>query len=480
MSMPWYQEAEAELTRLASAVHCQDRICLDRLTSLSMDLVSSLTRNDELIVIALSSPAGDPLMTNLLNVAIVTTKMGMRLGYFGKELERLALAGLVHDVGLCAVPRSLVTKEGRLSPEERMVIEQHPELGYEVIKRAGPEYLWLAQLVRQAHERANGLGYPNRLKGRQISEMAQIIGVADVFDALISERPYRRRMLPYEAMKELMVAERLTFPREIIKALVEQLSVYPLGTTVRLTTGETGLVVGSNPRYPLRPIVKVDESRLEDGHASRQVDLSLTPLVAVIEALNPPVVGDVIFYSEVDAVDGPCPDKPGCASDQFSSLLESLDVIALAIQGAVQTKAESSDAEADGSKSAPRQDQQDGSGENSNPSVFILEARECLGHIKRALVELASCSGGIDRTPLYDSVFNGMIRLLSAASGSRMEEIEALAVQALPLFREAVGECHESFREFEAALEGIVAAIDRLACEEHHKQENAAALRSAC
>ncbi|HSN03783.1 MAG TPA: HD domain-containing phosphohydrolase, partial [Nitrospira sp.] len=255
-------------------------------------------------MIALSSPAGDPLMTNLLNVAIVTTKMGMRLGYFGKELERLALAGLVHDVGLCAVPRSLVTKEGRLSPEERMVIEQHPELGYEVIKRAGPEYLWLAQLVRQAHERANGLGYPNRLKGRQISEMAQIIGVADVFDALISERPYRRRMLPYEAMKELMVAERLTFPREIIKALVEQLSVYPLGTTVRLTTGETGLVVGSNPRYPLRPIVKVDESRLEDGHASRQVDLSLTPLVAVIEALNPPVVGDVIFYSEVDAVDG--------------------------------------------------------------------------------------------------------------------------------------------------------------------------------
>ncbi|MGA6829002.1 HD-GYP domain-containing protein [Nitrospira sp. NS4] len=416
-------------------------------------------------------------MTNLLNVAIVTTKMGMRLGYFGKELERLALAGLVHDVGLCAVPRSLVTKEGRLSPEERMVIEQHPELGYGVIKRVGPEYLWLAQLVRQAHERTNGLGYPNRLKGRQISEMAQIIGVADVFDALISERPYRRRMLPHEAMKELMVAERLTFPREIIKALVEQLSVYPLGTTVRLTTGETGLVVGSNPRYPLRPIVKVDESRLEDGHASRQVDLSLTPLVAVIEALNPPVVGDVIFDSEIDAVDGPFPAKPGSASDQFSSLLESLDVIALAIQGVVQTKEEeSSNAEADGSMSAPRQDRQDGSGENSNPSAFILEARECLGHIKRALAELASCSGGIDRTPLYDSVFNGMIRLVTAASSSRMEEIEALAVQALPLFRQAVGECHESFREFEAALAGIVAAIDRLACEEHHKQENASAL----
>lgn len=338
MSMTWYRETEEELTRLASAIQCQGPIRLDRLTSLSMDLVASLKRNDELIVMALSSPAGAPLMTNLLNVSIVATKVGMRLGYFGKELERLALAGLVHDVGLCVVPQSLVTKEGLLTPDERMVIEQHPELGYEVIKRAGPEYLWLAQLVRHAHERANGLGYPNRLKGRQISEMAQIIGVADVFDALISERPYRRRMLPYEAMKELMVTERMTFPREIVKALVEQLSAYPLGTMVRLTTGETGLVVGSNPRYPLRPIVRVDESWAEDGTRTRQVDLSLTPLVAVSEALNPPVVGRVIFDQETDPVNGPAPMKLCEASDQFSSLLESLDVIASAIQGVVETK----------------------------------------------------------------------------------------------------------------------------------------------
>ncbi len=347
MSISWYREAEGELRQLVLAIQRQHTICLDRVTMLATDLVASLKRSEALTVLALSSPSGDPLLTNLLNVAIVATKMGMRLGYFGEELERLAMAGLVHDVGLCAVPQSLVTKEGRLTPDEQMLLEQHPELGYEAIKRAAPEYLWLAQVVRAAHERSNGLGYPNRLRGRQFSEMAQIIGVADVFDALISERPYRRRMLPHEAIQELMVAERLTFPREIVKALVEQLSVYPLGTTVRLTTGETGLVVAVNPRYPLRPIVKVDEAEGEDGHVSRQVDLSLTPLVAVIEALNSPVVGSVHFEPDSDTPTGGCFGNPGTRSDQFASLLEGLDGIASAIQGAVLTQAERSQDQSD-------------------------------------------------------------------------------------------------------------------------------------
>ena len=338
MSRSWYRRAEEELLRLADAIQHRDVVCLDGVTALAGELVVSLKRNDALTVVALSSPSGDPVLTNLLNVAIVATKMGMRLGYFGVELERLALAGLVHDVGLCAVPQSLVTKEGRLTPDERLLLEQHPELGYEIIMRAGPEYLWLAEVVREAHERSNGLGYPNRLRGRAISEMAQIIGVADVFDALISERPYRRRMLPHEAVQELMVAERLTFPRECVKALIEQLSAYPLGTTIRLTTGETGLVVGVNPRYPLRPIVQVDESGADAGGAGRQVDLSLTPLIAVVEALHSPVVGRIAFEPDSDAADEPSASNPSVAADQFRSLLERLDGIASVIQGAVDTQ----------------------------------------------------------------------------------------------------------------------------------------------
>ena len=332
----WYERAVQILDEAAVAVQDRHTVPLQALETLAGDVVLSLQDNDELVVEALSGPPGSPLITNLINVAILGTKVGVGLGYYGDELRRLALAGLVHDIGLFTVPAALITKSGRLTPEERALIEQHPERGYEVIGTCGPSYHWLAELTRQVHERHNGQGYPNRLQGRQIHEMAQICGVVDVFDALVSERPYRRRLLPHEAVKELLVAERATFPREILKALVEQLSVYPLGTTVRLTTGEVGVVGKVNSRYPLRPVVRVSHHEKQEGSGTRQIDLSLTPLIAVVETLNPPIVGSVTFANastrhHLSAV-------ATVASDHFTSLLESLDAIASTIKGVVETQ----------------------------------------------------------------------------------------------------------------------------------------------
>src|SRR6185437_15409650 len=195
---------------------------------------------------------------------------------------------------------------------------------------------WLAQLTRQTHERFNGQGYPNRLAGREVSEMARIVGVVDVFDALVSDRPYRSRLFPHEAVKELLVVERRTFPREILKALVEQFSVYPLGTTVRLTTGEVGTVAKVNSCYPLRPVVRMDDQQEYEGSGSCEVDLSRMPLVSIAEILHPPVVGRITF-SEAP----PKPEisvAPTAVSDSFTSLLESLDAVALTLQGVVDTK----------------------------------------------------------------------------------------------------------------------------------------------
>jgi hypothetical protein len=332
----WYHETERALGEIATAVQEHRSISLERLETLAGDVVSSLQYNDELLVQALAGPSGSPLITNLINVAVLGTKVGIGLGYYGEELHRLALAGFVHDIGLFAVPKSLIAKAGRLTQEERGFIEQHPELGYQIVEKCGPTYHWLAQLTRQAHERFNGQGYPNRLKGREISEMAQIVGVVDVFDALVSERPYRRRLLPHEAIKELLIAERRTFPREILKALVEQFSVYPLGTTVRLTTGEIGTVAKVNSRYPLRPVVRRDDQQECEGSGSPEIDLSRMPLVSIAEVLHPPVVGRIAF-SEAP----PKPTMsvvPTAVSDSFTSLLESLDAIALTLQGVVNTK----------------------------------------------------------------------------------------------------------------------------------------------
>ncbi|WP_121990616.1 HD-GYP domain-containing protein [Nitrospira lenta] len=468
--MTWYRDAEAELTLVASAIQSQRTIELDRLEAIAMALVASLKRSDELIVMALSSPSGSPLLTNLLNVAVVSTKVGMGLGYYGRELERLALAGLLHDIGLFAVPQSLVTKAGRLSADERTLIEQHPELGYEAIKRSGAGYAWLAELIRQAHERTNGLGYPNRLKGRQISEMALIIGVSDVFDALISERPYRPRLFPHEAIKELLVAERATFPREITKALVEQLSVYPLGTTVQLTTGETGTVVSVNVRYPLRPIVEVDESGDAGNAENRHIDLSLTPLVSIIEALKAPVVGRLTFAPEIPNAEVPM----GAASDQFTSLLESLDAIATAIQGVVEHARHPG--AADGAKSEAILSHESGA-ETLSPEdvgfdkevvgLFALEAHEWLAQIQSALARLSAGKEGPVRSHVYGIVLNGITNLARSAATVHLDEIESMATNLLPTLRDVGGAetavATESLRHLHQGLGRVIAAVRQLA-----------------
>ncbi|NGZ97779.1 MAG: hypothetical protein CV089_16935 [Nitrospira sp. WS110] len=332
----WYHQAEQALNDTAVAVQGGCSFALSSLERLAADLVVSLQRNDELVVEALSGRAGAPLITNLINVAILGTKVGIGLGCYGEELQRLAFAGLVHDIGLFAVPHTLITKNGRLTQEERAVIEQHPDFGARVIERCGSDYHWLARVIGQVHERFNGQGYPKRLKGREISEMAQICGVVDVFDALVSERPYRRRFLPHEAVKELLVTERMTFPREILKALVEQLSVYPLGTMVRLTTGDVGFVTRVNSRYPLRPVVKVDHEQGNEGEEGRQLDLSLIPLISVVETMNPPAVGRVTFPALAPQTQSFV--SPTVVSDHFTALLESLDAIALTMQGAVTSR----------------------------------------------------------------------------------------------------------------------------------------------
>ncbi|MBS0155011.1 MAG: HD-GYP domain-containing protein [Nitrospira sp.] len=332
----WYERAIQTLDEAAVAVQGRHVVSIRNLEVLASDVVASLHKTDELVVEALSGPPGSPLLTNLLNVAILGTRVGIGLGYYGEDLHRLALAGLVHDIGLFSVPASLLNKRGRLTPEERTLIEQHPERGYEIILACDPAFQWLAQVTRQAHERWNGQGYPQGLKGRQIDEMAQICGLVDVFDALVSERPYRPRLFPHEAMKELLVAERATFPREILKALVEQLSVYPIGTTVRLTTGDVGVVVKINSRYPLRPVVRVNELDRGAGVQPRELDLSLTPLITVVETLKSPVAGQI--QEEVSLSRLPLSTTATEVSDHFTALLESLDAIVSTLQEAVETE----------------------------------------------------------------------------------------------------------------------------------------------
>jgi HD-GYP domain-containing protein (c-di-GMP phosphodiesterase class II) len=468
-----YRRAEQELTAVASAIQRQDPLEMAELSALAKDIAESIGRNDQLVVQALAGPSGSTLITNLVNVSILATKVGSGLGYYGEELQRLTLAGLLHDIGLFAVPQSIVTKSGRLTHEERTLIEQHPELGYQLVRTLGPEWEWLALVVRQAHERSHGRGYPNRLSGRDVHEMAQIIGAVDVFDALVTPRPYRRRFFPHEAVRELIVAERSAFPREIMKALVEQLSAYPLGTLVRLTTGEIGSVVGINVQFPLRPIVAVDtDAAYGNGPEKREIDLSSSPLVSIIETVESPDVARVSFTFSADRRSKNVPS----VSDQFASLLENLDALASAIQGVVESRSAAAPsevgdrrppAEGGGPARSPVQDPIDVSFEKEVIGLFALEAHEWLAQVHSALKRLSEGANGTTKPKLYGIMLQGLTNLARSAATVHLSSIEEMALKLLPTLHD-VG--RQEPRAMAAALATLQSGLQRITTAVRHAE----------
>ena len=282
----WYQRACIELQALKRAVQARQPWRIDELARIASGVAASIGTNDKLLQTVLQHDAGDYLVKNALSVAIVSVKIAEALRYESAKLEQIALAGLLHDLGMFALPDSLVYKTGPLTEEELQQIRKHPQHGVSLFKDVGGAYPWVERVILQEHERWDGSGYPNQLFGDQIDEMALVIGLADVCDALMSSRPYRSGVSPHRAIRALLVNGKTVFPHRVLKALVDQLSIYPLGTTVRLNTGETGVVFRLNRQYPMRPILQVSQqAALGRVSVSKTVDLRAETSVHIVEVV---------------------------------------------------------------------------------------------------------------------------------------------------------------------------------------------------
>ncbi|MFI5247990.1 MAG: HD-GYP domain-containing protein [Nitrospirales bacterium] len=282
----WYQRACNELQGIKRAVQARQPWRLDELARIASGIAASIGANDKLVQTVLQQDVGDYLVKNALSVAIVSVKIAEALKYESAKLEQVALAGLLHDLGMFALPDSLVYKTGPLTEEELLQIREHPQHGANLFKDVGEAYPWVGRVILQEHERWDGTGYPNQLIGAQIDEMALVIGLADVCDALMSSRPYRSGVSPHRAIRALLVNGKTVFPHHLLKALVDQFSIYPLGTTVRLNTGETGVVFQLNRRYPLRPILQVSQQAASGQiPVSKTVDLRAETSVHIVEVV---------------------------------------------------------------------------------------------------------------------------------------------------------------------------------------------------
>lgn len=197
------------------------------------------------------------VFSHSLNVAIYTLALGVKKGYNDQQLIDLGIGGLLHDIGKMFVPPNILHKPGKLSQEEYNVVQKHPESGFDLLKREFEISYVSAHCAFQHHERWDGLGYPRGLKGDEIHPYARLMAVCDVFDAMTSHRVYRNALLPHDSLEWIQSKASIFFEQEAVELFEQTISLFPVGMTVELNTGEKAIVVDANANAPDRPIVRV-------------------------------------------------------------------------------------------------------------------------------------------------------------------------------------------------------------------------------
>lgn len=245
---------------------------------MSQDLVQSASRLDGF---AAQHPEVAHWLSNLrahderiishsVNVTVRSLLFARHLGLAPPEVAVVGLGALLHDIGKVALPRELLNKQGPLSREEWGQIRRHPSEGTRLIARSRlPETA--ARIVRYHHERLDGRGFPEGLRGDELDLPVRLVGLVNAFDAMTSDRPDREKLSGYQAVTLLMRDADQTWGRALVEAFVRCVGIYPAGTRVRLNSGAEAVVINTPPERRLQPMVCI--YRRPDGASETRLPL---------------------------------------------------------------------------------------------------------------------------------------------------------------------------------------------------------------
>ncbi|MGD8188455.1 HD-GYP domain-containing protein [Brevibacillus ginsengisoli] len=209
-----------------------------------------------------------------VNVAVLSTAVGMSLGYNKQQLTELGIGALLHDIGKIDLPKEMLDKETQWTAEEKEIAKQHCMNGFNILRKQHDLSLLSAHVALQHHERLDGSGYPQALKKSQIHEYAQIVGICDIYDSLTTPRPWRKRFMPQDALEYLLGSGGHLFSHHLIDSFRRHIAIFPLGSGVVLNTGETGVICKVDPDYCHRPTVRVlRDGRGNDVRLPYEIDL---------------------------------------------------------------------------------------------------------------------------------------------------------------------------------------------------------------
>jgi len=249
-------QATRAVAQMVTALRAGQALDAAQVREAVQPIVDSVLRNaDAFFWVACLQRRDSYLHSHAVNAAAMAAALGRHLGLPAEALSSLGVGGLLLDLGKCRFPDSLLDAPNALDAETALLMREHVQAGVQMLAAAGIDDAVVQAMVASHHERWNGSGYPQGLRGADIPFAARIAAIIDSFDAMTSERAYQSPSSRHAALQQLYSGHDTLYQRELVEQFLQCMSPYPTGSLVELTTGQAGIVVAQNNARRLHPRV---------------------------------------------------------------------------------------------------------------------------------------------------------------------------------------------------------------------------------